>query len=184
MKSSIIHTLSKAFSEVVPFSGDLSVRGRPLGFCFNADPVPLKLVTHNKIVFRAGAGLCLSRLKYKRNARCVAVTDSFSLRNVSTIKARCSPVQFMAASEKSSMVAKETKNNCIIKKQSKMALYGKMALYLLFENKNIFLFLYFICLLFNVQMCQIILPGPVQPSLQLIHFIISYRFAHFFRFNL
>ena len=44
-----------------------------------------------------------------------------------------------------------------------------MALYVLFENKNTFLFLYFICLLFNLQMCQIVLPGPVQPSLQLIH---------------
>ena len=31
----------------------------------------------------------------------------------------------------------------------------------LFENKNTFLFLYFICLLLNLQMCQIILPDPV-----------------------
>ena len=37
----------------------------------------------------------------------------------------------------------------------------KMALYVLFENKNTFLFLYFICLLLNLQMCQIILPDPV-----------------------
>ena len=44
-------------------------------------------------------------------------------------------VQFMAA--------KETKNNGIIKKQSKMALYGKMALYVLFENKNTFCFFTF-----------------------------------------
>ena len=36
-----------------------------------------------------------------------------------------------------------------------------MALYVLFENKNTFLFLYFICLLLNLQMCQIILPDPV-----------------------
>ena len=36
-----------------------------------------------------------------------------------------------------------------------------MALYVLFENKNPFLFLYFICLLLNLQMCQIILPDPV-----------------------
>ena len=36
-------------------------------------------------------------------------------------------------------------------------LWNKMALYVLFENKNIFLFLYFIWLLLNLQMCQIIL---------------------------
>ena len=36
-----------------------------------------------------------------------------------------------------------------------------MVLYVLFENKNTFLFLYFICLLFNPQMCQIILLDPV-----------------------
>ena len=123
MESSIVHTMSKAFSEVVTFSGVLSVRGRPLGFRFNAAQVPLKLVIHNKIVFRAGTGLCLSRLKCRRNAGCVAVTDSFSLRNVSTIKARCSPVQFMAANEKKfngskrsekPLHYKETKRNGII----------------------------------------------------------------------
>ena len=37
-----------------------------------------------------------------------------------------------------------------------------MALYVLFENKNTFLFLYFICLLINLQMSQIILPDPVH----------------------
>ena len=31
-----------------------------------------------------------------------------------------------------------------------------MAFYVLFENKNTFLFLYFICLLLNLQMYQII----------------------------
>ena len=36
-----------------------------------------------------------------------------------------------------------------------------MALYVLFENNNTFLFLDFICLLLNLQMCQIILPDPV-----------------------
>ena len=36
-----------------------------------------------------------------------------------------------------------------------------MALYVLFENKNTFLFLYYICLLLNLQMRQIILPGLV-----------------------
>ena len=71
---------------------------------------------------------------------------------------RCSPFQFMAA--------KETKYYGNIKKQSKMALYRKMALLIyrkmaLFENKNNFLFLYFICLLFKLQMCQINLPDPV-----------------------
>ena len=73
----IVRTLLKAFSKVVTFSGVLALRGRPVDFRFNADPVALKLVTHNKIVFRADAGLCLSKLKCKRNARCVAVTDSF-----------------------------------------------------------------------------------------------------------
>ena len=93
--------------------------GRPVDFHINADPVALKLVTHNKIVFRAGTGSCLPRLKCKRNARCVAVTDLFVLINVSTMKARCSPVQFMSATEK------ETKNNGIRMKQNKMALYEK-----------------------------------------------------------
>ena len=36
-----------------------------------------------------------------------------------------------------------------------------MALYVLFGNKNTFLFLYFICLLLNLQMCQIILTDPI-----------------------
>ena len=36
-----------------------------------------------------------------------------------------------------------------------------MALYVLFENKNTLLFIDFICLLFNLQMCEIILPDPV-----------------------
>ena len=56
------------------------------------------------------------------------------------------------------VAAKETKNNGIIPKQSKMALY------VLFENKNTFLFFYFICVLFNLQMCQIILPDPVYTN--------------------
>ena len=37
-----------------------------------------------------------------------------------------------------------------------------MALYTLFENKNTLLFLYFIWLLLNLQMCQIILPDRVE----------------------
>ena len=77
MGSIIVRTLLKAFSKVVTYCGVLAVRGRPVNIRFNADPVPLKLVTHNKIVFRAGTGLCLSKLKCKRNARCVAVTDWF-----------------------------------------------------------------------------------------------------------
>ena len=36
-----------------------------------------------------------------------------------------------------------------------------MALYVLFENKNTLLCIYFICNLFNLQMCQIILADPV-----------------------
>ena len=39
-----------------------------------------------------------------------------------------------------------------------------MALYVLFENENTFLFLYCIWLLLNLQMCQIILPDPVELS--------------------
>ena len=41
-----------------------------------------------------------------------------------------------------------------------------MALYILFENKNTLLCIYFICLLFNLQMCQIILTDPVQFKLK------------------
>ena len=36
-----------------------------------------------------------------------------------------------------------------------------MALYVLFENENTVLFLYFIWILLNLQICQIILPDPV-----------------------
>ena len=36
-----------------------------------------------------------------------------------------------------------------------------MALYVLFKNKNTLLFIYIFCLLFNLQMCQIILTDPV-----------------------
>ena len=53
MRSIIVHTLSKSLTRVATFSGVLAVRGRPVDFHFNADPVILKLVTHNKIVFRA-----------------------------------------------------------------------------------------------------------------------------------
>ena len=48
---------------------------------------------------------------------------------------------------------KETKQNDIKKK---IASY-----YVLFENENNFLLLYFICLLCNLQLCQIVLPDPV-----------------------
>ena len=40
-----------------------------------------------------------------------------------------------------------------------------MALYVIFQNKNTFLFLYFICLLLNLQMCQIILTDPVYEAI-------------------
>ena len=126
------------------------MRGRLVDFRFNGDPLALKLVTHNKIVFQAGMGSCLLRLKCKWNARCVAVTDWFVLINVSTMKVRCSPVQFMSATEK------ETKNSGIINKRNKMALY------VLFEKENTFSFLGFIWLLLNLQMCQIILLDPVD----------------------
>ena len=92
------------------------MRGQSVHFRFNADPLPLKSVTQNKIVFRPGMGSCLPRLKCKWNARCVAVTDSFVLINVSTMKARCLPVQFMSATEK------ETKNDGIIKKLKRFLL--------------------------------------------------------------
>ena len=63
-------------------------------------------------------------------------------------------VQFMAA--------KETKHNSIIKKQSKMALYKRKRHYMYFlDNKNTVLFFDVLCLLFNLQMCQIILLDPV-----------------------
>ena len=56
----------------------------------NTDPLP----TRNTML-RVGGGSCLLRLKCKRNAFCVAVTNSLLLKNVSTINARCSPVQFI-----------------------------------------------------------------------------------------
>ena len=94
----------------------------------------------------------------KWNARCVAVTDLFVLINGSTMKVRCSPVQFMASTEKETKIMalyrNKTKRHYMKKK--------KMALYVLLKiKKNTFLFLYFICLLLNLQMCQIILPDPV-----------------------
>ena len=78
------------------------MRAQPVDFRFNADPVALKLVSHNKIVFRAATGSCLPKLKRKRNARCFALTDSFVSINVSTMKVRYPPVQFTAANEKKS----------------------------------------------------------------------------------
>ena len=138
MGSIIVYTLWRAFTKVATFCGVLAVRGRPVDFRFNTDPVALKLVTHTI--------------------------------NVSTMKARCSLVQFMAA--------KETKNNCVIKKQSKMALYEKKGITHLhmnfLENKNTLSFLYFICLLFNLQMCQFILL-----TLYLCTFLFLYIFFFF-----
>ena len=60
---------------------------RLVNFRLNADPVALKLVTQNKIMFQAGVESCPPKLKCKRNARCVIVTNSFVLINVSTIGA-------------------------------------------------------------------------------------------------
>ena len=73
--------------------GVLAVRGRSVDFRFSVDPLALKLVTHNKIVFRVGMGLFLPSLKFTRNALCFAFTDALLLINVNTMKARCSPVQ-------------------------------------------------------------------------------------------
>ena len=53
MRAIIVHTLSKSFTRVATFSGVLAVQDQPVDFYFNADPVILKLVTRNKIVFRA-----------------------------------------------------------------------------------------------------------------------------------
>ena len=114
----------------------------PVDFCFNADPLALKLITHNKIVFRAGRGSCLPRLQCKRNARCVTVTDLFVLIKVSTMKARCSPVQFMSATEK------ETKSNGIIKKRNKKQWHYKEtkqnSTYYMYFSKMKILFCFFI----------------------------------------
>ena len=67
------------------------------------------------------------------------------------------------------MAAKETNNNGIIKLLSKIALYEKNSIYILFENKNTVLFVYFIFLLFNLQTCQIILPDPVHMCMHIAH---------------
>ena len=51
-----------------------------------------------------------------------------------------------------------------------------MALYVLFENENTFLFLYFIWILLNLQMCQIIFPDPVvkaQFTRDKLHLLLS-----------
>ena len=39
--------------------------------------------------------------------------------------------------------------------------WNRKALYVLFENKNPFLFVFFLCLLLDLQICQIILLDPV-----------------------
>ena len=59
------------------------------------------------------------------------------------------------------MAAKETKNNTIIKQKSKVALNEKNGITCTFWKKNTLLFVCFICLLFKLEMCQIILPDPV-----------------------
>ena len=94
MGTVIIHTLLKTFTKVVYNSAF-----QLTNFRFNADPVALKLLTHTKIVFRDGTGSCLPSLKCTRNGLCVAVTDSFVLINVSIVKARCLPVQFMVSTK-------------------------------------------------------------------------------------
>ena len=52
----------------------------------------------------------------------------------------------------------------------KCIIWGGMALCGIFEYKNTFLFLYFNCLLLNLQMCQIILPDPVYLKILTWHF--------------
>jgi len=81
------------------FSGVLTLPGRPGGFRFNVDPVALMFETHSRIVFRSGMEARRLSLKCLWNALCVAITDSLFLKNISTTKPRCSPVQPMALSE-------------------------------------------------------------------------------------
>ena len=57
------------------------------------------------------------------------------------------------------MAAKETKNNGIIKKQNIMKQNGIRCT---FQKQKHFLFLYLICILLDLQMCQVILPDPVH----------------------
>ena len=61
-----------------------------------------------------------------------------------------------------------------------------MALYVLFENKNTFLFLFFICLLLNLQMCQIILPDPIYRKMILNnnHTIVKFQTQKFPNFEI
>ena len=110
------------------------MRARPVDYCFNADPVALKLVTWNKIVFRADMGLCLPKLKCKRNSHCVAVTDSSVLINVSTMKVRC--LLFMAANKSKTSPIHGSKRNITQKhyKETKQTSISrkKTALYVLF----------------------------------------------------
>ena len=152
MGSIIVHTLSKALTKVVYNSAGH----------FNEDPVALKLITHNKIMFRAGTGSSLPRLKCKQNALCVAVTDSLVLiRNGSAMLTSSIHGSNWKRNEKQ-WHYKETKQNGIIWR--KIALFVPYISYVLFENKNTFLFLYFICISLNLQMSQINLPDPVFPE--------------------
>ena len=139
------------------------MRGRPVDFHFKADPVVLKLVTRNKIVFRVCTGSYLPRLNCKRNARFVAVTDSvcFDERFVNESAMLISPIHGSKQKKVQFMAAIETKTMASLSNYAKWHYMKKVAFYKLFENKNTVLSLYFICLLFNLQMCQIILPHPV-----------------------
>ena len=105
--------MSKAFTKVVTCSGVLALRGRPVDFSFNADPVAPKLVTHNKIVFRAATGSRLLRLKCIRSGRCVEVTDSFCFdKRLHNESATLTSLIHGSKRKKAQfMAAKETKNN-------------------------------------------------------------------------
>ena len=59
-----------------------------------------------------------------------------------------------------------------------------MAFFVLFKNKNNFLFLYFIWLLLNLQMCQVILPDPVYQCNQIYQFFPGLSFVFLLKSSL
>ena len=115
----IVRTLSKAFSKVVTFSGVFAVRVRPVDFRFSADPVPLKLVTHNKIGFRDVTGLSIKiEVQKKRLFCCSYRVVYFDKRFNNESAMLTSPNHGSERKKVQFMAAKETKNNGIIKKQN------------------------------------------------------------------
>jgi hypothetical protein len=58
------------------FSDVRTLRRLPDDFCFKAEPVSLKLPTHNNMVFLSGTLPCRPTPKCLRKNRCVAMTES------------------------------------------------------------------------------------------------------------